>query len=97
MHNTIYVSGHKNPDSDSICAAIAYAELKNRMALGKTYVPIRLGEVSRETQYILDYFDVEAPNLVKTVRPQIKDLDIDQITPISPEISLQQAWSIMKK
>lgn len=97
MSDEIYISGHKNPDSDSICAAIAYSELKNRMGSGEKYIPVRLGEPSRETQFILNYFNAESPKYIKTIRPQVSDLQIDEVNPISPEISLKMAWSIMKK
>ena len=96
MKNIIYITGHRNPDTDSICSAIAYAEFKNKT--GKIpAVPIRLGEINRETQFILNYFNVEEPELVTTVKTQISDLDIDIVAPISPDISLKMAWSIMKK
>lgn len=96
MKNIIYITGHKNPDTDSICSAIAYAEFKNKT--GKIpALPIRLGEINRETQFILNYFNVEVPELVTTVKTQISDLDIDIVAPISPDISLKMAWSIMKK
>lgn len=96
MKDVIYVSGHKNPDSDSICSAIAYSELKNKLTKGNKFVPIRLGDVSRETQFILDYFDINAPKLVTTVKPRISDLEIDEVSLVSPEISLKTAWSIIK-
>ena len=96
MKNIIYVTGHKNPDTDSICSAIAYAEFKNKT--GKVpAVAIRLGAINRETQFILNYFKVVEPELVTTVKTQISDLDIDIVAPISPDISLKMAWSIMKK
>jgi len=96
VKNIIYITGHRNPDTDSICSAIAYAEFKNKT--GKIpAVPIRLGEINRETQFILNYFNVEEPELVTTVKTQISDLDIDIVAPISPDISLKMAWSIMKK
>lgn len=96
MKNIIYITGHRNPDTDSICSAIAYAEFKNKM--GKIpAVPIRLGEVNSETEFILNYFNVEQPELITTVKTQISDLDIDVVAPISPDISLKMAWSIMKK
>ncbi|MDI9219146.1 CBS domain-containing protein, partial [Clostridium tertium] len=95
MKDVIYVTGHKNPDSDSICAAFSYAEFKNKT--GKLpAIPVRLGNVSQETQYILDYFGVEAPQLLKTVKLKVEDLEFDKITPVSPEISLKTAWKIMK-
>jgi manganese-dependent inorganic pyrophosphatase len=96
MKDVIYISGHRNPDTDSICSAISYAELKNRTG-NILAIPIRLGELSRETEFILKYFDVKVPELVETVKSQIADLNIDKVAPISPEISLKMAWSIMKQ
>ncbi|MCB2340802.1 putative manganese-dependent inorganic diphosphatase [Clostridium estertheticum] len=96
MKNIVYITGHKNPDTDSICSAIAYSEFKNKT--GKlTAVPIRLGETNSETKFILKYFAVPEPELITTVKTQISDLDIDVVAPISPDISLKMAWSIMKK
>lgn len=96
MKDIIYVSGHKNPDSDSICAAIGYAEFKNKTG-SLTAIPVRLGDINRETNFILNYFGAEAPKLIETVKLQVSDLKIDNIAPISPEISLKMAWNIMKK
>lgn len=96
MKDVIFVTGHRNPDTDSICSAIAYAEFKNKVG-SIPAKPIRLGEVSRETEFVLNYFNVEVPELVETVKTQIADLNIDKVAPISPEISLKMAWSIMKK
>ncbi len=96
MKNTVYITGHRNPDSDSICAALAYAEFKNKTQKLKA-VPIRLGELNRETQFVLNYFGVEPPQLIQTVKPQIADLEIDNVAPVSPDISLKMAWSIMKR
>ena len=62
---SILVFGHKNPDTDTICSAIAYAELKNK--LGKDVKAVRLGEVNEETKYALNYFKVEKPELVEIV------------------------------
>ena len=95
MKDVVYVTGHKNPDSDSICAAYAYAEFKNKTG-NLPAIPVRLGNVNRETQYILDYFGVKAPELLKTVKLKVEDLDFDKITPVSPEISLKMAWNIMR-
>lgn len=96
MNETIYISGHKNPDTDSICAAIAYAEFKNRTG-NIPALPVRLGEVNRETGFVLDYFGVEPPKLIETVKTQVSDLNIDTAVPLSPQISLKMAWSIMRK
>ena len=95
MKDVIYVTGHKNPDSDSICAAYAYAEFKNKIGDIET-IACRLGNVNQETQYILDYFNAEAPQLLKTVKLKVEDLQFDNISPVSPEISLKTAWSIMR-
>ncbi|GAB6150867.1 MULTISPECIES: putative manganese-dependent inorganic diphosphatase [Clostridium] len=96
MKDMIYITGHRNPDTDSICSALAYAEFKNKSANVKAK-PIRLGEVSRETQFALDYFKVQKPELVKTLRPLVKDLEMDKVPPLTPETSLKTAWFDMKK
>lgn len=73
MTQKIYVFGHRNPDTDSICSAIAYAHLKQ--ALGHTQVfPARLGPINKETQFILDTFQIDLPELIKDVKPQVSDL-----------------------
>lgn len=95
LKNVVYVTGHRNPDSDSICAAISYAELKNKIG-DIPAVPVRLGNVNRETQFILDYFNVKAPEFLETVKLKVEDLKIDDISAISPGISLKMAWNIMK-
>ncbi|WP_294155077.1 putative manganese-dependent inorganic diphosphatase [uncultured Clostridium sp.] len=95
MENVVYVTGHKNPDSDSICAAYGYAALKNKTS-DLPAVPVRLGSVNRETQFILDYFGVEAPKLLETVKLKVEDLDIDTISSIKPNLSLRNAWYLMR-
>ena len=95
MKDLVYVTGHKNPDSDSICAAYAYAEFKNKIG-NINAVPVRLGNINQETQFILDYFKAEAPKFLKTVRLKVEDLNFDAISPISPELSLKKAWTIMR-
>lgn len=96
MKDLIYISGHKNPDSDSICAAVAYSELKNKLGSTPT-VPVRLGEVSRETQYVLDYFGVPSPMFLETIKLKVEDLEFDRINPVIGGTSLKQAWNIMKE
>lgn len=91
----IYVIGHKNPDTDSIAAAIAYANLKN-ITNQSSYVAARCGNVSSETQYVLDRFDLKPPKFVGDVRTQVRDMDIRKISGVSEEISLKEAWRIMK-
>lgn len=94
MKDTIYIVGHKNPDTDSICAAIAYAEFKNKT--GKKAIPARLGALSHETSFVLDYFNVPEPELISNVNPQISDFTIDDTFPVSPEVSIKSVWNIMK-
>jgi manganese-dependent inorganic pyrophosphatase len=95
MEDVSYITGHKNPDTDSICAAIAYAELKRK--LGFKAIPVRLGNINRETQFVLEYFGVQLPEYLYSVRTQVSDLKIDIIIPMSPDISIKTAWAIMKK
>lgn len=95
MDNTVYITGHRNPDTDSICSVIAYAELKKK--LGVEAVPRRLGDINRETEFVLDYFGVQLPEFLYTVKTQISDLDMDIINPVSPDISIKTAWTIMKR
>lgn len=95
MSELIYITGHKNPDTDSICAAIAYAELKKRHAINA--VPIRIGDINKETEFVLKYFGVDVPEYKETVRTQVSDLNMDIINPVSEDISIKAAWSIMQK
>ncbi|QNU66685.1 putative manganese-dependent inorganic diphosphatase [Ruminiclostridium herbifermentans] len=95
MNELIYITGHKNPDTDSICSAIAYAELKKRHSINA--VPIRIGDINKETEFVLKYFGVEVPEYKETVRTQVSDLNMDIINPISEDISVKAAWSIMQK
>lgn len=92
---TVYITGHKNPDSDSICAAIAYADLKNRRGKVEA-IPIRQGELNRETQFILDYFGVDVPILKTTMKPQISDIQYDLPYKISGETTMNKALSIIQ-
>lgn len=95
MTEKVYITGHKNPDSDSICSALAYAEYKNASGNIKA-IPVRLGNINRETKFILDYFQVELPTLLETVRLSVEDLDFDKIAPITRDISLRMALELMK-
>lgn len=72
MMSTVLVFGHKNPDTDTICSALAYAELKKK--LGMDAEAIRLGEVNGETQYALDHFRVKAPRLVERVSDEVNSV-----------------------
>ena len=87
--------GHKNPDTDSICSAIAYAELKS-IITGEEYSPRRAGQINEETQYILNYFNVEVPKLITDLRVQLKDVDLNIVDGISGNTSIRKAWELMK-
>jgi manganese-dependent inorganic pyrophosphatase len=95
MENILYITGHKNPDTDSICSAIAYADLKRNLGIAAT--PVRLGTINRETEFVLNYFDLKAPEYLETVRTQVSDLQFDRIDPASPDVSIKTVWEIMKK
>ncbi|MCD8220878.1 MAG: putative manganese-dependent inorganic diphosphatase [Clostridiales bacterium] len=89
------VIGHKNPDTDSICSAICYANLKKKTT-GQEYIPGRAGKVSEETQFVLDYFGVEAPRLIKNVKTEVKDIEIRETRGVNRNISLKMAWNLMQ-
>lgn len=89
------VIGHKNPDTDSICSAICYAALKSKIT-GKEYVPGRAGHVNEEAQYVLNYFNVEAPKLIESVKTQVKDIEIRATKGVNRNISLKKAWNLMQ-
>ena len=89
--HAILVIGHKNPDTDSICAAIAYAKLKNALDPAHTYEPCRAGLVNRETQFVLDYFHVPEPRLCTDVSPQLQDVDFRHEPGVLPALSLRRA------
>ena len=91
-----YVIGHKNPDTDSICSAIAYANLKREMT-GEEYVAKRAGELNGETAYVLDRFGVEVPGYLGDVHLQVKDMDIRQIEGVRSNASIREAWTRMKQ
>ena len=92
----IFVIGHKNPDTDSIAAAISYANLKNEKGTGH-YIAARCGNVSRETQYVLDRFGFKAPTFIGDVRTQVRDMELRKVEGASKNMSLKDAWSIMKE
>lgn len=91
-----YVVGHKNPDTDSICSAIAYANLKRQLT-GEEYVAKRAGELNGETAFVLDHFGVDAPGFLENVHLQVKDMDIRQIEGIMGHVSIKEAWAMMKE
>lgn len=93
----IWVIGHKNPDTDSICAAISYAYLKNSIDKDNTYVPKKAGSISEETRYVLNRFSTKEPETVKDVYTQLMDLNLRRQEGINSHYSLKKAYELMKK
>jgi len=91
----VFVIGHKNPDTDSICSAICYAHLKQKLT-GNEYIPCRAGEVNGETRYVLDHFGVEAPRLLESLEPRIYDVQLRKVPGVSSHTSLRRAWECMR-
>lgn len=95
MKDTVYITGHKNPDTDTIVASIAYADLKNRQGDVEA-IPIRLGKLNPETKFVLNFFDLEAPILKESMLLQVKDLNIDKSYAIDPTTPVRTAWDIFQ-
>ena len=95
-NGTIYIVGHKNPDTDSICSSIAYANLKKQISKEK-YVAQRAGMLNEETQYVLNRFGVTAPTLLSNVQVQVKDVDVNRMPGIDSHMSIKEAWALMKE
>lgn len=91
----IYVTGHRNPDTDSIVSAMAYAALRNAVG-DREYVAARLGQLSDETKAILERFGFEAPIFVKNMRTQVQDLDFDTPPILNQAVTVDRAWSAME-
>ncbi len=93
----VLITGHLNPDTDSICAAIAYADLKNRKSEGGAgFVACRAGEPSAETKWVLKRFGLKTPRLLEDVSPQLGDMEIRKVRGISGGLTVRQAWEIMR-
>ena len=98
--NNIWVVGHKNPDTDSICAAITYSYLKNSEKSDESnkalYIPKRAGEINAETAFVLNYFKADEPELITDVGTQVRDINIRKTEGVSSHISMKKAWEMMK-
>lgn len=92
----IIVIGHKNPDTDSICSAIAYSRLKNQLGQGR-YVPRRAGDLSQETAFVLEHFGLPEPAYLADVRSQVCDMELKRTPPVSKEMSIRDAYMAMKE
>lgn len=89
------IFGHKKPDTDSVCAAIALALLKNK--LGEASEPYILGNINKETDFVLKYFNIEVPKVLDNVKIQIKDLDYDRVKPFNKDLSVHFAYFNMNE
>lgn len=96
MQEKYYVIGHKNPDTDSICSAIALAYLKNQTEEGK-YSAKRAGQINEETEFVLKYFGINPPGYMPDVGSQVKDMEIRKTTGMSKEISVRKLWEFMRE
>lgn len=96
MERDILVTGHRNPDTDSICAAIAYARLKNIINHTNRYIPCRAGSPNTETSFVLDYFKEEKPRLLESVKTQVSDVAYRKTPGVPKNMSLKQAYQIMR-
>ncbi|MDE7045753.1 MAG: putative manganese-dependent inorganic diphosphatase, partial [Acetatifactor sp.] len=92
----VFVVGHKNPDTDSICSAICYAHLKSELNRDVEYIAVRAGHLNEESQYVMERFDVHPPVYIKDVRTQVRDIEIRETEGVSQDISLKKAWSLMR-
>lgn len=90
---TIYITGHRHPDTDSIVSAIAYAQFKERKGIHA--LPCRLGEINAETRYLLNRFNVEEPMLFEDARATLDEIDIDEPVTISPMTTMMEALQMM--
>lgn len=92
----VYVVGHKNPDTDSICSAIVYAALKTKLT-GRTYEARRAGQLNEETQYVLERFGVKVPKILYDLKEQIKDVELKEVEGVNSSMSIRTAWERMKE
>ena len=91
----VVVIGHRNPDTDSICSAIAYAELKNKTS-DLVCEARRAGKMNQETEFVLKKFGVKPPRMCTDVNPKIRDVDYREMPGIPGTTSLRKAWEIMR-
>lgn len=95
LQRKINVIGHKNPDTDSICSAIAYAHLKN-ITSDREYEARRAGEINQETAFVLNKFDMKPPRICLDVHAKVRDIDIRYIDGVDGQMTLRRAWETMR-
>ena len=96
QQEAVYILGHKNPDTDSVCSAIAYADIKNRIAKEDTFIPKRAGQINEETEYVLRRFGFAQPGYMPNVGTQVKDMDIYATPHLEKTMSLKRTWDMMR-
>lgn len=92
---TVFIIGHKNPDTDSICSAIAYADFKTRTTHGIHYIPKRAGQINKETEFVLKRFGMEAPGFVLDVGVQVRDLEMHATPYVNSGMTIMEVWQLM--
>ena len=91
--DSVFIVGHKNPDTDSICSAISYAYLKNRLSGTSRYKARRAGQINEETEFVLRHFGVDAPDYMPNVGTQVSDLKIEETEGAPDDITIRIAWN----
>lgn len=97
MNETVYVFGHQNPDTDSICASISYAYLKNQLSTSHQYVPVALKKANKEALYILNLFNVKHPKVVKSIKSQVWDLELTNNQYVKENTSIHDTLEAITK
>lgn len=93
----VLVFGHRNPDNDSVCSAVAYAHLKNLVDTESVYVPARLGPVPTETQWAFRRFGLELPEEVQHVHTRVRDVMTSGVSTVAPSASMLEAGRLMRE
>ncbi|MCD6550935.1 MAG: putative manganese-dependent inorganic diphosphatase [Thermotoga sp.] len=92
----VYVVGHRNPDTDSVCSAIGYAYYKKEVEKERNFVPARCGELTNEASFVLNYFKMKPPILLETLEPTVEDLELKEPTFASPDTSVYDVAMLME-
>ncbi|MDD2206799.1 MAG: putative manganese-dependent inorganic diphosphatase [Aminobacterium sp.] len=94
---TVYILGHVNPDTDSICSAIAYSHYKSAVSKNNRYIPVRLGVPNNETKFVLDYFKEPTPIMLENIYTQLSDIPFDEPVNVKMKTPLSDVWNLMSK
>lgn len=93
----VYVVGHKNPDTDSICSAIAYADFKTKTTHGKRFIPKRAGQINKETEFVLKRFGMDIPEFILDVGVQVRDLEMHPTPHVNSCMTILEMWKLMSE